>query len=201
MILYSFRPLLLAAFDAARIVQSAFPISPLLWNPLPLCVFQYSNCQSFFISHSLEILQRVCRNVLFVFKLIEDKNLFPFFFHCSQFFPFLGTVNASRYHFQPNHCTHWDVENGACPNRVKCEVTALLASSTLWNSCPQHFHKHVGLFVLLFWFSIRCLNYEGLLLPSRYVLWKLQMLQKTYHLPLIWAVEVFLFQRFQFLIP
>lgn len=56
---------------------------------------------------------------------------------------------------------------------MKCEVTALLASSTSWNSCPQHFHEHVELFVLLFWFSISCLDDEGRLLPSRYVLWKI----------------------------
>lgn len=49
---------------------------------------------------------------------------------------------------------------------MKCEVTALLAPSTLWNSCPQRFHKHVGLFVLIFWFSIRRMDDEGLLLPS-----------------------------------
>lgn len=52
--------------------------------------------------------QRVCLNLLFFFQLIEDKNLFSFFY-CSHFFSFLGTANASRYHFQPNHCTHWDV--------------------------------------------------------------------------------------------
>lgn len=60
-----------------------------------------------------------------------------------------------------------------CPNSAKCEVTALLASPSWWKQLPRCFHRRVGPFVLLFCFSIRCLGGEGLLLPSRYVLWKL----------------------------